>query len=106
MRGEVYRLKAPHRPRAHEQAGLRYAVVLQADDFPLTTWLVAPTSTSARPGPIRPEIAVAGRPTLVMVEHTRAVDPESRLGENVGTVTLREMQDIERALALVFGLRP
>lgn len=105
MRGEVYRLKAARQPRAHEQAGARFAVVVQADELPLSTWLVAPTSTSARPGPIRPEIDLEGERTLVMVEHIRAVDPQSRLGERVGTVTLQQLQEIDRAIAKVFGLR-
>lgn len=105
MRGDVHRLEAARQPRAHERAGARFAVVVQADELPLSTWLVAPTSTSARPGPIRPEIAVEGEPILVMVEHIRAVDPQSRLGERVGTVSLQHMQEIDRAIGKVFGLR-
>ncbi|HZJ05116.1 MAG TPA: type II toxin-antitoxin system PemK/MazF family toxin [Nocardioidaceae bacterium] len=49
MRGEVYRICAPRDDRGHEQRDPRYAVVVQSDQFPLSTWLVAPTSTSARP---------------------------------------------------------
>ncbi len=35
MRGDLYRLKAPKDVHGHEQAGGRYAVVLQSDDLPL-----------------------------------------------------------------------
>jgi hypothetical protein len=35
MRGDLYRLKAPRGTRGHEQAGQRYAVVVQSDDLPL-----------------------------------------------------------------------
>jgi mRNA-degrading endonuclease toxin of MazEF toxin-antitoxin module len=38
----------------HEQRENRYAVVVQPDLLPLSTWLVAPTSTSARPASFRP----------------------------------------------------
>ena len=47
MRGEVYRLRAPRRARGYEQTGPRYAVVVQSDQLPLSTLLVAPTSTTA-----------------------------------------------------------
>jgi mRNA interferase MazF len=62
-----------------EQSGARHAVVVQSDLLPLSTLLVAPTSTSARPASFRPEIVVAGRATRVLVEQTAAVDP-TRLG--------------------------
>ena len=45
VRGEVYRLRSPRGARGHEQAGVRYAVVVESDLLPLSTWLVAPTST-------------------------------------------------------------
>lgn len=48
MRGDLYRLKAPRDSRGHEQAGQRYAAVLQSDDLPLSTWVIAPTSTGRR----------------------------------------------------------
>ncbi|TAM87040.1 MAG: type II toxin-antitoxin system PemK/MazF family toxin, partial [Jatrophihabitans sp.] len=44
MRGEIYRLRAPRDARGHAQHGRRYAVVVQSDQLPLSTWLVAPTS--------------------------------------------------------------
>ena len=70
MRGEVYRLRSPRGARGHEQAGVRYAVVVQSDLLPLSTWLVAPTSTSARAATFRPEVSIEGRSTKVLAEQT------------------------------------
>ena len=103
MRGEVYRLRATRDSRGHEQRGHRYAVVVQSDLLPLSTWLVAPTSTSARAASFRPEIELNGQPTRVLVEQTAAVDP-SRLGDSVGRLALHEMTEIDDALRLVLGL--
>lgn len=103
MRGDVYQLKAPRDAKGHEQRGNRYGVVVQSDLLPLSTWLVAPTSTSARPASFRPEIEIDGRAALVLVEQVAAVDPE-RLGGLVGHVSQREMADINRALRVVLEL--
>ncbi|MEX2294626.1 MAG: type II toxin-antitoxin system PemK/MazF family toxin, partial [Acidimicrobiales bacterium] len=83
MRGDVHRLRAPRSPRGREPAGQRYAVVLQTDALPLSTLLIAPTSTSARPASFRPEVTISGKATRVLVEQTTAVDP-SRLGDVIG----------------------
>lgn len=104
MRGDVYRLRAPRDTRGHEQQGRRYAVVVQADELDvLSTWLVAPTSTSARSATFRPSIEVAGSTTRVLVEQTSAVDP-SRLGERVGHLGLDELRSVDAALRLVLSL--
>lgn len=103
MRGEVYRLNAPRDSRGHEQAGSRYAVVVQSDDLPLSTLLVAPISTSARPATFRPEVAIAGRTTLVLAEQTAAVDP-TRLGPCTGHLSFDELRRVEAALRLVLEL--
>ncbi len=103
MRGDVYRLKAPRDARGHEQRGNRYAVVVQSDLLPLSTWLVAPTSTSARPTSFRPEIEIQGKATYVLVEQTAAVDPE-RLSELVGHLTKGELTAVNDALRTVLHL--
>ena len=103
MRGEVYRVRTPRDARGSEQSGSRYAVVVQSDLLPLFTWLVAPTSTSARPASFRPEVEVAGRRTRVLAEQTTAVDPQ-RLGELAGQLTLEELQRVDAALRIVLGL--
>ncbi len=103
MRGEVYRLRAPRDARGHEQQSLRYAVVVQSDQFPLSTWLVAPTSTSARPASFRPEVQIGGRTTRVLAEQTVAVDP-ARLGGSSGILTFDELRHVDAALRLVLDL--
>jgi len=103
VRGEVHRLRAPQDARGHEQRSPRYAVVVQSDQFPLSTWLVAPTSTSARAASFRPEVEVNGRMTRVLAEQTAAVDP-GRVGDTVGHLTFDERRHVEAALRLVLDL--
>jgi mRNA interferase MazF len=103
VRGEVFRLNAPRRSRGHEQSGSRYAVVVQSDQLPLSTWLVAPTSTSARAASFRPEIKINGRLTKVLVEQTAAVDP-GRLGDSVGYLGFEEIRYVDAALRIVLDL--
>ena len=103
MRGEVYRLRAACDAQGHEQQGSRYAVVVQPDQFPLSTWLVAPTSTSARPASFRPEVEINGRTTRVLAEQTAAVAP-SRLGASAGHLTFDELRHVDSALRLVLAL--
>ena len=103
MRGDVYELEAPRDARGHEQRGNRYAVVVQSDLLPLSTWLVAPTSTSARPASFRPEIEIQGKNTHVLAEQTAAIQPE-RLGRLVGHLSHQEMSALEDALRLVLHL--
>lgn len=104
VRGDVHALRAPRGTRGAEQAGARFAVVLQSDLLPLSTVLVAPTSTRAQISSFRPEVVVEGRTTLVLVEQTVAVDP-GRLGAVVGHLTQGEMEDVSAALRTVLGLR-
>jgi mRNA interferase MazF len=103
VRGEVYRLRSPRGTHGHEQAGVRYAVVVQSDLLPLSTWLVAPTSTSARAATFRPEVSIDGRPARVLAEQTAAVDPQ-RLGDSAGHLTFEELRQVDAALRLVLGL--
>jgi mRNA interferase MazF len=103
VRGDVFALKAPRDAVGREQQQRRYAVVVQSDDLPLSTWLVAPTSTSARPATFRPEVAVNGESTLVLAEQTAAIDPQ-RLGTQVGRLSLGELQQVDAALRLVLSL--
>jgi mRNA interferase MazF len=103
VRGEVFRLLAPRIRRGDEQTGSRFAVVVQSDQLPLSTWLVAPTSTSARAASFRPEVEIAGRVTRVLAEQTAAVDP-GRLGESVGYLNFDELRRVDAALRIVLDL--
>ena len=104
MRGDLYRLKAPKDVRGHEQAGARYAVVVQSDDLPLSTWIIAPTSTGRRAASFRPEIEINGAKTRVMVEQLTVIDPQARLGEFAGRLEPSKLQAVDSALQAVLGL--
>ena len=103
MRGDVHPLKNLRGTRGREQQGRWYAVVLLSDLLPLSTWLVAPTSTQARPTSFRPQIEVDDTPTLVLVEQTAAVEPQW-LGDPIGHLTHSEMSFVEAGLRTVLGL--
>ncbi|WP_241249190.1 type II toxin-antitoxin system PemK/MazF family toxin [Agrococcus sp. KRD186] len=84
--------------------GARYAVVVQSDDLPLSTWVVAPTSAGRRAASFRPEIEIDGVTTRVMVEQLAVIDPEARLGEFTGRLDAAELQAVDEALLVVLGL--
>lgn len=103
-RGEIYRIRLPAR-RGREQAGARYAVIVQANELlGLSTAIVAPTSRSAAPAEFRPEVELAGQTTRVLVEQLRAVDLE-RLEEVAGWLSGPEQSAVDAALALVLDLQ-
>jgi mRNA interferase MazF len=103
VRGEVFRLHTPRRTHGHEQSGSRFAIVVQSDQLPLSTWLVAPTSTSARAASFRPEVEIDGRVTRVLAEQTAAIDP-GRLGASVGYLTFDDMRRIDADMRIVLDL--
>jgi mRNA interferase MazF len=103
-RGDVYRLRPARDSRGREQAGERYAIVVQADEFAaLSTVVVVPTSSSALAASFRPVVEVRGVRTRALVEQMRAVDTR-RLGRRAGRLTPAELQDVGSALRLVLGL--
>ena len=85
-RGEIYRVRLPGR-RGREQAGPRYAVIVQAEE------LLG----------LSPEIEIAGETTRVLVEQLRAVDVE-RLDDLAGRLTSPEQRTVDEALGLVLDL--
>lgn len=103
-RGDVFRLRLK-RGTGHEQHGDRYGVVVQSDALlNLSTVLVAPTSTAARPASFRPEIRIGETATRVLVEQAGAVDA-TRLGEFVGHLSSEEQWGVDLALNIVLDLR-
>lgn len=100
----MFHLPAPRGVRGREQHGARFAVIVQADEFlDLSTVLVSPASTSARPASFRPTIAIGRQETRVLVEQTAVVDPE-RLGRSAGRLDADELRSVDEALMLVLGL--
>ncbi|ORV72539.1 type II toxin-antitoxin system PemK/MazF family toxin [Mycobacterium gastri] len=82
----------------------REAVVVRSDQLPLSTWLAAPTSTSARATNFRPEVDIGGVNTRVLAEQAAAVDP-GRLGNSVGFLSFDEMRRVDAALRIVLDLQ-
>jgi mRNA interferase MazF len=107
MRGDIYRLASDRSAVGREQQGFRYAVEIQSDMIRLSTMIVAPTSTSARPAVFRPEIVMdtGGRQTktLILADQMAAVDV-SRLGEFAGRLEQDELADLDHAVRLILGL--
>jgi mRNA interferase MazF len=104
VRGEVFRLPSRRAARGREERGARYAVIVQAEEFlDLSTTLVSPTSTNARPTSFRPTIRLEGSETRVLVEQTTVVDPQ-RLGRSAGRLEAAELRAVDEALALVLDL--
>ena len=104
VRGDIFRLTSSRDARGHEERGAGFAIVVQADEFlDLSTVLVSPTSTSARPASFRPTIALERQETRVLVEQTTVVDPQ-RLGRSAGRLDADELRSVDEALMLVLGL--
>jgi len=104
LRGDLYRLRAPRDAGGHEQFGAQYAVVVQSDELPLSTWVIAPTSTGRREASSRPKIEVDSTRTRVMVEQLTVIDPQTRLGDFAGRLSSSEMQAVDHALQVVLAL--
>jgi mRNA interferase MazF len=104
VRGDVYRLRASRDAAGHDQQGPRYAVVLQSDDLNLSTAIVAPTSTRAHPYVFRPQVAVRGVATRLMLDQLRAVDREKAIGDHVGRLSPHELVEINRLLRAVLDI--
>lgn len=103
QRGDIYRFKVP-KSVGHEQQSERYGVVVQSNVMlPRSVVVVAPTSRSAKPASFRPEVAVAGDLTRVLVEQLGAVDVQ-RLGRRVGRLAAEEMWSVDDALVVLLGL--
>ncbi|HEX4837024.1 MAG TPA: type II toxin-antitoxin system PemK/MazF family toxin [Solirubrobacteraceae bacterium] len=104
VRGEVVRVAAPRRASGHEQKGARPAVIVQSDDLlALSTVLVAPTSRSAAPATFRPVIDLSGTTTRVLTDQVRVLDAQSITG-SLGHLSREELQTLDDALAVLFGL--
>ena len=79
-------------------------MIVQADELlGMSTAIVAPMSRTAAPATFRPEVAVAGEATRVLVEQLRAVDLD-RLDRHAGRLTPEEQRAVDAALELVLAL--
>jgi mRNA interferase MazF len=103
VRGDVCAIKLP-KGRGHVQHGPRYAVVVQADELlSLSTVVICPTSTSARPASFHPEVAIGEEPTRVLCEMVGTVDGRA-LGDRVAHLSMDELRIVDEGLELVLAL--
>jgi len=104
VRGDVFELKSDKLAKGHEQSGARYAVIMQSNSLPLSTVLVAPTSTKRGASSFRPEIILNGRTTRVLAEQLSSIDPQVRLGRKITHLSFDDMRRISTACATVLDL--
>ncbi|WP_298745368.1 type II toxin-antitoxin system PemK/MazF family toxin [uncultured Microbacterium sp.] len=97
IRGGVYQINLGQ-PRGHEQGGKRYGVVVSPTDSGLSVVTVVPTSTSAQPSVVRPEVEVLGETTRLLVDQIRSID-DSYVGEMVGLLSHEDYRALMTAVA-------
>ena len=109
-RGEIW-LVALGAARAGGPGKSRPAVIVSADDLvtgaPDEPFVVVPLSTSRAPSPLRPTVSPTegvDAESTAICRGLRAVARE-RLLRPLGEITPRTLSDVERALALILGLR-
>jgi len=102
-RGDIHEVRLGQ-ATGHEHGGRRYGVIVQSDVFDgLSTVIVAPTSTQAVATSWRPEIALGGRVTRILVEQTKVID-RRRVGRRVGRLSTEETWELDDALRAMLGL--
>jgi mRNA interferase MazF len=87
----------------HRGNGRFFDLPGRASGRKLSAWIVAFTSTSARPTSFRPQMAIGEQQTLVMCDQLATVDL-NRLTEPIGFLTIDEMERVDNALAVVLDL--
>ncbi|MDN5348164.1 MAG: mRNA interferase MazF [Clostridia bacterium] len=101
--GEVYRVSLEG--SGHEFRGPHYAVIVSDEPFNyLSTVVVVPLSTGARPASFRPETEFLGKRTRALVDQVRALD-KRRLKEFQGNFQGTSFfVEIKAALKELFNL--
>ncbi|WP_272727802.1 type II toxin-antitoxin system PemK/MazF family toxin [Cellulomonas fimi] len=104
IRGAVYRVDLGA-ARGHEQGGRRYGVVLApATGVAWSVVVVVPTSTRAQPARFRPQLELAGQPTVLLVDQLRAVDVDHVHGDPVDHLGPDELAELEHTVSRYLGL--
>jgi mRNA-degrading endonuclease toxin of MazEF toxin-antitoxin module len=71
----------------------------------MSQWIIVPTSASARAYIFRPEIDIPGLgSSRALCDAAVAIDPEVRLGEQLGHLTLSESIAVDYALNQILDL--
>ncbi|WOQ17017.1 type II toxin-antitoxin system PemK/MazF family toxin [Raineyella sp. W15-4] len=105
IRGAVYRIDLGP-TRGHEQRGKRLGLVVSPTDSPLSTVVVIPTSTQARPTVFRPTCEIAGRITRLLVDQIRSIDIDYLIGDPVDYLTRDRMAEVEVTVGHYLGILP
>jgi len=109
-RGDIY--YADLEPsRGSEQGGVRPVIIIQNDSgnrYSPTVIVAAITSRIGRPllpthVPIGEAVSGLHRESLVLLEQVRTID-RSRLHDYLGSLGATEMESVEKALEISFGL--
>ncbi len=102
-RGDLHRIS--FRGASHELRGPHYAVIVS--DYPytrLSTVVVVPFSSQARPASYHPETTIDGKRTRALVEQVAAISRD-RLGELIGSLAgTAVMDEIDEQLRYALGL--
>lgn len=104
IRGAVYPIDLGQAKRGHEQRGERLGLAISVQQDRWSTVTVIPTSTSAQAAVYRPQLTIAGRDTLVLVDQIRTIDTQYIVGEPVDYLTRTDLAQVEYALARYLGL--
>jgi mRNA interferase MazF len=106
IRGAVYPidLDLGDTKRGHEQRGRRLGLVISIEQDACSTVTVLPTSTSARPSVFRPEVAIAGRETKILIDQVRTIDVSYVAGDLVDYLSRDDMARVEHSLSRYLGL--
>lgn len=108
-RGDLFRVT--FRGRGHQVDGPHYAVVVSDEPYNwLSTVVVVPFSSSARPAPWRVEVMLEGSLTRALIEQVAAVDVtwlQQKLGSLAGSAAMNAIDEqLAQLLALDYLARP
>ncbi|MHB8190140.1 MAG: type II toxin-antitoxin system PemK/MazF family toxin [Ferrimicrobium sp.] len=102
-RGDIFRIR-PLGGQGHAQRGAQFWVIIQTDALlRLSTVIVSPTSKSAQPASFRPRVVIEKEHTHVLIDQLAALDV-SRLGKQVGTLTLEELWAVDDAIRTMLAI--
>ncbi|THV41740.1 type II toxin-antitoxin system PemK/MazF family toxin [Glycomyces buryatensis] len=104
IRGAIYPIDLGEAKRGHEQRGRRFGLVISVSLDGWSTVTVIPTSTRAKPAAFRPEIAVAGRDTRLLVDQMRSIDTQYVTGGLIDFLNQEDMEQVEYAVIRYLGL--
>ena len=104
IRGAIYPVDLGDAKRGHEQRGRRLGLVVSIEQNAWSAVTIIPTSTSAQASVFRPEVAIAGRATRILIDQIRTIDVSYVVGELVDYLSRDDMARVEHTLSRYLGL--